>query len=142
MSAAEITCPACSKVSLLLREPVYEGFSKVGETLKCSACGHVFESEKHLPLVAPPKTKKLFSKNDLMATPRVFQAGEAEALCHHCMHYTVNPFLQWCGKHRKEVEATDTCQQFVHKPAKEPEPEDGEKTDDPAEALRRLLETD
>lgn len=138
MSAAEIQCVACGKVSLLLREPVYEGFTKVGEILKCTACGYVYESEDDLPLLHKPKAKPLFSEKDLPAGPHVFVEGEAEALCHHCLHYTVNPFLQWCGLHRKEVDATDSCAQFEPKPVVEEESPD-EKPKDPTTDLKRIL---
>ena len=47
----EIRCPSCNQDTLLLREPVYEGFTKTGETLACSACGLVFASEEDVPFV-------------------------------------------------------------------------------------------
>ena len=47
--AAQIVCPECGQETLLLREPVFEGLRKVGETLKCSACKHEFENEADVP---------------------------------------------------------------------------------------------
>ena len=36
----EIVCSKCGADTLLKREPVYEGFKKVGEKLTCASCGH------------------------------------------------------------------------------------------------------
>lgn len=33
-SSREIVCPACDRESLLVREPLYEGFKRVGEELR------------------------------------------------------------------------------------------------------------
>ena len=119
----EICCSACGQDALLLREPAYEGFTRVGETLQCAACGHVFASEDEVPFKHARKAR-VFSDADRSHTPNVFAKGEAERLCRHCANYVVNPFLQWCGLHKKEVEATDSCDRFEPKP--EPEEGDGE----------------
>ena len=47
--AAVIICRACGTESVLKREPKYEGFKKVGETLRCAACGHVYAGEEEVP---------------------------------------------------------------------------------------------
>ncbi len=107
----EIICPACGQESLLVRRPVYEGLKKSGETLQCAACGHVFASEEEVPYKATT-SPTLFTETDRPAAPRVFDEGEQRRLCRYCAHYVVNPFTQWCGVHRKEVEATDTCDRF------------------------------
>ena len=45
-------------------------------------------------------------------------------MCRYCAEYVVNPFLQRCGLHRCEVQATDTCPHFRPKPPpKEAAPE-------------------
>lgn len=105
----------------MLREPVYEGFTRVGESLKCAGCGHEFASEEEVPFKHRRKVK-VFTDADRSQDVEVFEEGEAERLCRYCENYVVNPFMQWCGHHRKEVEATDTCGDFVRKP----EPEEGE----------------
>ena len=114
----EIICPACGKDTLLKREIVYEGFKRTGEKLSCAACGHVFANETAVPF----KIKEIvpgFGRQDLPPPPKVF--GEQEVLetvgrlCRHCAHYVVNPFLQRCGRSNREVEATDTCDQFTPK---------------------------
>ncbi len=110
----EIECPACNLTTLLLREPVYEGLKKTGETLKCAGCGHVFASEDEVPF-SQSEDRPIFSSKDQSERVQVFAAGEADALCRHCTQYVVNPFMQWCALHKKEVEATDHCDRFERK---------------------------
>ncbi|HOW97720.1 MAG TPA: hypothetical protein P5567_01410 [Kiritimatiellia bacterium] len=117
----EIICSACGAEALLMREPRYEGFRRIGETLTCSACRHEYPSEEEVPFKAAARPV-VFSDADRPAPVRLFQEGEADRLCRHCLHYVVNPFMQWCGVHRKEVEATDTCSRFKRKPDPKPPP--------------------
>lgn len=107
----EIVCPRCKAETLLVRRPVYEGLKKTGEELFCSACGHRFASEAEVPYKQKQEVR-VFSEADRPAPVEVFQEGEARALCRSCAHYVVNPFVQWCARHRKEVEATDSCEHF------------------------------
>lgn len=111
----EIICGMCGADTLLIRKPKYDGFTRVGDTLTCAACGHEYESEDEVPFKQRRETK-VFTDADRDATPVIFRPGEAERLCLHCAHYTVNPFRQWCGLHRKEVESTDTCARYAPKP--------------------------
>lgn len=114
-TSREIQCPACGKEALLLREPRYEGFTRVGETLSCASCGHVFASEDEVPFKHRPKVE-VFAESDRSKKVKVFAEGENKRICRYCAHYVVNPFMQWCGLHKKEVQATDTCPQFTPKP--------------------------
>jgi uncharacterized protein YbaR (Trm112 family) len=114
----EILCPACGQDALVKREKVYEGFKRTGEKLSCAACGHVFPNEAAIPF----KVKKIvpgFGHQDLPPPPKVFDEREVletvGRLCRHCANYVVNPFLQRCGRSNREVEATDTCDQFTPK---------------------------
>jgi hypothetical protein len=117
----EIICSACGAEALLLRAPRFEGLRKTGEILTCAACGHEYASEADVPFKARPAVK-VFTEADRSAPVKVFRAGEAERLCRHCVHYVVNPFMQWCGVHKKEVEATDTCDRFQRRPDPKPPP--------------------
>ena len=110
----EIICEACGQESLLKREPRYEGFRKVGETLTCSFCGHEYASEETVPFKAQGKLK-IFDESDAPRTVKVFRENEADAICRHCKHFVVNPFIQRCGKRGRTVEATDTCRDFQKK---------------------------
>jgi DNA-directed RNA polymerase subunit RPC12/RpoP len=110
-----MVCPACREESFLKRVPKYDGFTKVGEVLKCAACGHEFDSEAE----APPKAKarpRIFDDSDAPAVVHVFDETEKGRLCRYCGHFIVNPFTQRCGRHQKVVEATDTCPDFTAKP--------------------------
>lgn len=110
MSGVEIRCQACGEEAFLLREPVYDGFTRTGESLKCSHCGHQFDSEDEIDFKEKKKIS-IFTEEDKSKNPDVFESDEL-TMCHRCAHYVVNPFMQWCDRHRKEVAATDTCPQF------------------------------
>jgi len=114
----EIVCSACGKDTLLIRKPKYDGFTKVGEELTCSSCGHEYEDEASVPFKGRKKIE-VFSENDRSRQVKVFREGEAARLCRHCVSYVINPFMQWCSLHKKEVQATDTCNRFEPKPVKE-----------------------
>jgi hypothetical protein len=108
---AAIHCAACGQDSFLLRQPQYEGFTRTGETLLCAACGHVYAGEAEVPFLEK-QTPVIFTEEDLSRDPNIFSSTEIEHLCRHCAYYVVNPFMQWCGRHRREAEATGTCDQF------------------------------
>lgn len=115
---AEITCPACGKVSFLRREPIFEGLRKVGERLSCTDCGHVFAPDQAIP-VKERQRPAIFSDDDRPSEVRLFDASEERRNCRYCKSYVVNPFTQWCSTHRREVAATDLCDRFE----RQPEPE-------------------
>ena len=110
----ELRCPACGQDAWLARKPRYDGFTKVGETLSCALCGHVFANEAEIPF--KDNRPKVFSENDRPRPVKVFRADEQGRMCRYCAEYVVNPFLQRCGLHRCEVQATDTCPHFRPKP--------------------------
>lgn len=117
----EIICSACGKESFVMRKPIYEGFKKIGETLSCAACGHVYASEAEVPFKTETRPR-IFTEADRSRQVHVFEKNEASRLCRYCAHYVVNPFMQWCGHHRREVEATDTCDDFIpRQPPQKPE---------------------
>ena len=110
----EAFCPTCGKETLAIKEVVFDGFTRVGEQLKCSVCGHVFAAPDE-PQAPAKKTPTIFTEDDWSPALKIFGEGENTTLCRYCTHYTVNPFRQWCGLHHREVEATDTCDQFAAK---------------------------
>ncbi len=117
-----ISCPACRQDTLLKREPRYDGFMRVGESLSCASCGLPFPDEASVPFKVRAAVPG-FGLSDVPPPPRVFREDEVRAetsrLCRHCAHYVVNPFLQRCGRTRRAVEATDTCGHFEPKPSPE-----------------------
>jgi len=118
----EIICPHCGAEAFLSREPVYEGFKKVGEELSCSACGGRFATEQDVPFKSLVVAPKIFTEADRSPAVKVFNEGENRKICRYCANYVVNPFVQFCSQHKKEVQATDSCSRFS--PA-------GEKSADP-----------
>ena len=107
----EIICSACGADTLLVRIPRYDGFTRVGDTLKCASCGHEYAAESEVPF----KQKNPVSVFDESDAPRkivIFREDEKDRTCLYCRHYVVNPFVQRCGLHRRLVEATDFCDDF------------------------------
>jgi hypothetical protein len=111
----EIICAACGADTLLIRTPRYDGFKKTGEILTCASCGHEYPGEDEVPFKGQAKVE-VFTEDDRPRGVKLFDEHEAERLCRHCVNYVVNPFMQWCSYHRKEVEATDTCSRFEPRP--------------------------
>lgn len=107
----EIVCTACGEVSFIRREPLYDGFRKVGTRYLCAACGHEFENEDAVPFKVARRTV-LFSEEDRPRQATIFTSEEVGRNCRHCRHYVVNPFTQRCGLHGREVQATDLCEDF------------------------------
>ncbi len=112
MKAVEIICSNCGADTLLKREAVYDGFTKSGERLTCTACGFEYASEADIPFKAREAAPEIFTDADRSAKVEVFDDGENERLCRYCANYIVNPFTQFCSVHKKEVQATDSCEQF------------------------------
>lgn len=112
----EIHCTHCGAETFLKREPVYEGFKKTGEELSCSACGHLFASEADVPFKARAAAPALFTDADRSKPVKLFGEAENKSICRYCANYVINPFMQFCSLHRKEVQATDSCRRFSSAP--------------------------
>lgn len=110
----EIVCTACGADTLLKREPVYEEFTKIGETLSCASCGHIYASEAEVPFKVP-RPVEVFGDEDRPERVAVFRKDEKPRVCRYCKHYVVNPFAQRCDLHKRFVEATDDCPDFARK---------------------------
>ena len=113
MSAVEILCSHCGADTLLKREALYDGFAKTGEKLMCSSCGFEYASEEDVPFKVYQDAPKVFTDADRSAIIEVFDEGENQQLCRYCANYIVNPFTQFCARHKKEVQSTDTCDKFT-----------------------------
>lgn len=111
----ELRCPACGRDSWLKRQTKYDGFTPIGEILSCALCAHVFDSEDEIEFKGSCKPK-VFTKEDRPRPQTLFNDDETGKMCRYCAEYVINPFLQRCGLHKCEVEATDTCPHFRPKP--------------------------
>ncbi len=118
----EIICSSCGAEAFLKREPVFAGLKKAGEELSCSACGFVFASEADVVFKARAAAPKIFTDADRSKKVEVFAEGENRTFCRYCANYVVNPFMQFCSRHKKEVQATDSCPQFSSAAEKPPKP--------------------
>ncbi len=117
----EIVCSVCGADTLVVRTPKYDGFTRVGETLKCASCGHEYTAESEVPF-KHRKQVSVFDASDASSKVVVFREDEKGRLCRYCRNYIVNPFVQRCGLRQKFVEATDTCADFAEKPAPQAPP--------------------
>ena len=112
MGSVEIRCKKCGADTLLRREAVYDGFVKTGERLFCSSCAYEYITEADVPFKIRSSEPQIFTEADRSAKVEVFDEGENRQLCRHCVNYVVNPFTQFCASHKKEVQATDSCEYF------------------------------
>lgn len=119
--SVEINCSECGAETFLSREAVYEGFSKVGETLRCASCGFVYASEEAVPFKKKEVAPVIFTDADRSETVTVFDEDENKQLCRYCADYVVNPFMQFCASRKVEVQSTDSCPQFTEAPSAEDE---------------------
>jgi hypothetical protein len=117
-SSTQIVCSACGEESMLRREPLYDGFSKVGERLSCVSCGHEYGSEEEVPFKSVGRPK-LFGDADRSRKVDIFSSEDDLRNCRHCRHYVMNPFSQRCNLHQREVDATDLCDRFEPPPRKQ-----------------------
>ena len=103
----KIICPYCGQESAVEMVKQYDGFTLVGEVKTCAFCGHEL-AEEELRFIEDRIPESLRQKGQ-------------RRNCYLCEHYVVNPFLQKCVLHNKEVEALDSCPQFSPKPPPPPE---------------------
>jgi hypothetical protein len=108
----EILCYICGRIALARREPQYEGFKKTGEIIICTACGHRYTPEEPVQFQKISKRPKIFTEDDKPDAINIFSEDERGRCCRHCKHFVINPFTQWCGLHKKNVQATDLCFDF------------------------------
>ncbi|MBP7638051.1 MAG: hypothetical protein KBA18_09275 [Kiritimatiellae bacterium] len=111
-ASIEIQCDMCRKLTLARKEPVYDGFKKIGEAYVCTGCGARYASAGETPFVHDQRRPRIFTESDKPRTPSVFEDDERQHSCGWCRHFVVNPFSQRCGLTNKETQATDLCVRF------------------------------
>lgn len=105
----KIFCPCCRQESAVKVVKKYDGFTLVGEMDTCAFCGYEFNEEEPEFINDHP--------------PGWVNDGNLKKICRRCQHYVINPFVQKCVLHEREVEATDTCGDFSLPPLPEKETE-------------------
>ena len=105
LGSKKIFCPSCRQESAVKVVKKYDGFTLVGEIDTCAFCGYEFVEEEPEVIKERP--------------PGWVNDKELKKLCHRCRHYVINPFVQKCVLHDREVEATDTCSDFSLPPVPE-----------------------
>ncbi|MDR2850373.1 MAG: hypothetical protein LBW77_07555 [Verrucomicrobiota bacterium] len=115
MTSLEIRCTACGGLTLARREPLYDGFKKVGEAFVCTGCGARFASAEETPFVQREARPRVFSEADKPRPPAIFSDDERQRCCGWCRHFVLNPFSQRCGLANRETQATDLCVRFEKK---------------------------
>ncbi|HRR34637.1 MAG TPA: hypothetical protein P5026_11090 [Kiritimatiellia bacterium] len=113
----EIQCEGCRTITLARKEPVYDGFKKVGEAYVCTGCGARYASAEEAPFVHSPRRPRVFTEADKSQAPSIFADDERQHSCGWCRHFVVNPFSQRCGLTNTETQATDLCVRFEKREA-------------------------
>lgn len=119
-------CPHCKKNSFLKKESVLDGWTKVGEVLKCAACGIVAEEIAPAEKQDAPAEKKVNALAALLGgdepAPAVNILDDAERrFCRDCKHRVMNAFRIYCTKHERDVNPMDDCPDFLSREIKEKE---------------------
>ncbi len=113
-------CPQCGKNSFLKQEPVYNGWVKTGDVLKCAACGSIVKepsSEAEPSGQTSDSAKKLDALSQLFGgvkteSAKPFFQNEKKRFCRDCRHRVMNAFRIYCPKHNKDVNPMDDCPDF------------------------------
>ncbi len=141
MALSEIDCSSCGQTALSRQETEYEGFTRKGEVVVCTACGARYPLEE-APFVEgrtpagvstlfaeaerprrptlfsdddKPVRPALFTDDDKPDRPSIFSEEERQCSCRYCVHYVLSAFDQRCGLTDATVAATDLCEQFERK---------------------------
>ncbi len=112
-----IRCPHCGADSFLKKESVMEGWTKVGEVLKCAFCSAVIADA-----AAPePETEKASRAAERLK--RFLGAEETESIhlsldeadrrfCKDCVNLIRHPFVLRCALDGRAVNPMDDCDRF------------------------------
>lgn len=111
-------CPHCGNSSFLKKESVMDGWTKVGEVLKCASCGVLVEEIREASAAtAEPAAAKtnalaaLLGGDDTEKIANPFEQTERR-FCRDCKHRVMNAFRIYCSLHDKDVGPMDDCPQY------------------------------
>ena len=119
----QFDCPHCGKDSFLKKETLLDGWTRVGEVLKCAACGSVIERlNESKPAAegqgARPAGLDALSAllgGDMETTSRVPEGfmEQERRFCRDCAYRIATAFRMRCARHDKDVNPMDDCPDFA-----------------------------
>lgn len=117
-------CPHCKKSSFLKKESVLEGWTKIGEVLKCASCNVVVEKIQPGAKTEVPEEKKVNALAALLGVEESapadnFLADAERRFCRDCKHRVMNAFRIYCTKHERDVNPMDDCPDYQPREIKE-----------------------
>lgn len=122
-------CPHCKKNSFLKKESVMEGWTKVGEVLKCAACGAVAEQigaasadgKTDTPAENKINTLAALLGEEKLSAPETTLKDAERRFCRDCKHRVMNAFRIYCTKHERDVNPMDDCPDYLPREKQEKE---------------------
>lgn len=112
-----IQCPHCGANSFLKKESVMNGWTKVGEVLKCASCSAVIakvqeeESNTQKASDAAERLKKFLGAEE--EKPIHLSLDQADKrFCKDCVNLVQHPFVLRCAIDGHTVNPMDDCDRF------------------------------
>ena len=113
-------CPHCGADSFLKKEAVMDGWTKVGEVLKCASCSAVIadcsreESPAQKQSDAADRFKKLLGADE--ESPIRLSLSDADKrFCKDCANMIPHPFQLRCALTGQSVNPMDDCPRYTPK---------------------------
>ena len=119
----QFTCPHCGQDSVVTLETEMDGWTKVGESLRCAMCRarllDVVEERSHDDVPVKDETGKTDLLDFLGTNERVrdelIDDDGLRRFCKNCTHLLEHPFKVFCLLHKKTVNPMDDCSEFDRK---------------------------
>ena len=126
----KIDCPHCSEESVVRRESVMDGWTKVGERFICARCRAELKPDDAVNDTgdenrsAPADNRgrdglKAFLGTDDEERPALLDDTTPGRFCRDCKHLMVHPFKVRCILHKRDVNPMDDCDDFEPRSADE-----------------------
>lgn len=114
-----IKCPHCGADSFLKKESVMDGWTKVGEVLKCVSCSAVIRdcSKQETESKKPDLTDRFrqFLGSDGEESVKVDLSEKDCRFCKDCANMVPHPFQLRCALTGQSVNPMDDCAHFKKK---------------------------
>lgn len=114
-----IQCPHCGADSFLKKESVMDGWTKVGEVLKCASCSAVIAdctqgNAARESSDAADRFKKFLGAED-EAAPSLTLSETDKRFCKDCAHMIPHPFQLRCERTGQNVNPMNDCPFYTPK---------------------------